>query len=70
MNNIKLYDKIRLIEDYVEEKSTPKNDTIYKKGSIGNVVELLNNGYVMVELNYKEYKECLINIPSNLIEKI
>ena len=70
MNSIKLYDTIILIEDYIEEKSIPKNDTIYKKGSIGNVVEILNDDYVMVELNYKEYNECLINIPSNLIKKI
>ena len=69
---IKQFDKVELISDYVVDRITNEGQKkdIYKKGSIGYAVDILNDKDAFVEFSYKEYSNPVAAVPLSLLKKI
>lgn len=66
----KMFDTVELMEDYKDENASPKNDTIYKKGTIGHIVEIYNDEWVMLEVDGKVYDRFIPDVPTKILKKI
>jgi len=70
MNNIELYKRVKLVNDYSVTDGFG-NTITYKKGIVGIVIDYCDDlNYVIVELHSNEYKDNIPAIPISILEYI
>lgn len=70
MTKIGLYEKVKLISDYVQT-NLDGEETVYKKGLTGMTIDHSNDeNYLIVEIESDEYEDTIPAIPMDLLERI